>query len=354
LFPSADKISAQEIKSTIGVAMEGCYSCPVRCKKVVSFDDPYQVDSAYGGPEYETLAAFGSNCGVDDLRAIAKASELCNANSIDIISTGCSIAFAMECFENGLLRKEDTDGIELRFGNADAILRVIPLIVRREGIGDLLADGSARAAERIGSHAKSLAMEVKKLEIPMHEPRLNPGLALGYMVNPHGADHVCNMIDFVQYRTSEQVKELNPLGILEPVPLDDVGPRKVALFRAVQLKKILQDSLVICMYLPYSYEQIAGIVAAVTGWDIDVGELVKTGERILTTTRLFNTREGLTSADDRLPERFFRPTTDGALADKALDAAAMHKARSCYYSLMGWDATTGIPLPEKVDELTIR
>jgi len=352
LFPEVKMIDAKRVKNTIRVRMEGCFACPVRCKKVVKFQESYPVDPAYGGPEYETLASLGSNCGIDNLKAIAKGSELCNGYSLDTISVGAVIAFAMECFENGLLSIKDTNGIELRFGNDEAMLKVIELIARREGIGDLLAEGTAQATQRIGKGAQELAMQVKGLEAGMHEPRFKTGLGLGFMVNPHGADHCCNLHD-PMYATEEQLKELNPLGILEPLPPDDIGPRKVALFRLIQLKHIVFDCLVLCQFLPYTYEQVADVTAAVTGWNTGVMEQLKVAERILTMMRLFNIREGFTADDDKLPQRFFQPKTNGALADKPLDPAKLERAKSYYYSLMAWDTHTGIPMPEKLEELGI-
>ncbi len=347
LFPCTKKIDPEAIKNTIGIGMEGCFACPVRCKKIVQSSEPYSIDPAYGGPEYETLAALGSNCGIDDLLAIAKGNELCGAYSLDTISTGAVISFAMECFEKGLLNTEDTGGIELKFGNATAMLAAIELIARREGIGDLLAEGTLRAAEKIGKDAPKLAMQVKGLEAGMHEPRVKPGLGLGYMVNPHGADHCCNIHDDML-----QIKEFRPLGILEPVPTDDIGPRKVALFKYTQLKRIIYDSLAMCLFLPYSYQQVADVTAAVTGWDTGIVEQLRVAERILTMARLFNIREGFTAADDKLPQRFLQPKTDGVLAQKTFDPVKMEKAKSYYYHLMGWDAS-GVPLPEKLEELGI-
>ena len=354
-FPEVNQISAQTIKETMGIGMDGCFACPVRCKKVIEVKEPYQVDSAYGGPEYETLAALGSNCGIDDLKAIAKGNELCNAYSIDTISTGCTISFAMECFENGLLTTKDTDGIELNFGNAEAMLQVIELIGRRQGIGNLLAEGSARAAEKIGKSAQGFSMHVKKQEIPMHEPRLSKSLALGYMVNPHGADHCCNLIDIFFAGFGKEpdviVKDAVPLG-MAPAPFADIGPGKVALFRIAQLKRIILDSLVLCMFLPYSYRQLAEVTSAVTGWNTTTMEQLRVAERTLTICRLFNVRHGLTADDDKLPSRFFEPTRYGALVDTALDPGNMEKAKRYYYSLMGWDSN-GIPTPEKLEELGI-
>jgi aldehyde:ferredoxin oxidoreductase len=352
LFPGVELINARVLKDTIRIRMDACFGCTVRCKKVVEVKSPYTVDSAYGGPEYETLAGLGSNCGIDNLAAIAKGNELCNAYSLDTISTGAVVAFAMECFENGLLTTKDTDGLELRFGNAEAMLRVIELISQRKGIGDLLAEGTARAAQKIGRGAEKFAIHSKGLEAGMHEPRLKPGLGLGYMVNPHGADHCTNMHDSL-YVAAEQIKELMPLGITEPVPAEDIGPRKVALFRTVQFRQIINDSLVLCSMLPYSFRQIADVTAAVTGWNTGVMEHFRIAERILTMARLFNLREGFEADDDRLPARFFEPKTDGALSNKPLEQAKMEKARSYYYTLMGWNPRTGVPLPEKLEELGI-
>ena len=352
LFPGVELINARVLKDTIRIRMDACFGCTVRCKKVVEVKSPYTVDSAYGGPEYETLAGLGSNCGIDNLAAIAKGNELCNAYSLDTISTGGVVAFAMECFENGLLTTKDTDGLELRFGNAEAMLRVIELISQRKGIGDLLAEGTARAAQKIGRGAGKFTIHSKGLEAGMHEPRLKPGLGLGYMVNPHGADHCTNMHDSL-YVAAEQIKELMPLGITEPVPAEDIGPRKVALFRTVQFRQIINDSLVLCSMLPYSFRQIADVTAAVTGWNTGVMEHFRIAERILTMARLFNLREGFEADDDRLPARFFEPKTDGALSNKPLEQAKMEKARSYYYTLMGWNPRTGVPLPEKLEELGI-
>ena len=354
-FPNADKITPQKMKEKILVGMEGCFACAVRCKKKVAFEEPYQVDGAYGGPEYETIAALGSACGIDDVKAIAKGNEMCNAYSIDTISTGLSIAFAMECFENGLLTSKDTNGIELEFGNAEAMLKMIELIARREGIGDLLAEGSARAAEKIGKGAEAFAIQVKKMELPMHEPRLSKSLGLGYMVNPHGADHMDSLIDIFFSAFGEQpnviVPDAIPLGF-EPAPYLDIGPRKVVLFKVFQSKRIIADSLVSCDFLPYSFSQLAELTSAVTGWNTSVMEQFRIAERILTMCRLFNTREGLTAADDKLPARFFKPARGGPLADKSLNLEEMEKAKRYYYYLMGWDEN-GVPMDEKLEELGI-
>ena len=175
--------------------MGASFACVIRCKKEVRIEEPWKVDPSYGGPEYETLAALGSNCGIDNLKAICKANELCQKYSLDTISTGGAISFAMECFEKGLITKDQTNGLDLSFGNAESMLKLVVMIGERKGIGNLLAEGVKRAAEKISIKAKEYAIHVKNQEVPMHDPRLKRGLGLGYAVSPTGADHVHNVHD---------------------------------------------------------------------------------------------------------------------------------------------------------------
>ena len=352
LFPDVEKIHGGVMKETMSKGMEGCYACPIRCKKVLALDTPYHVDGAYGGPEYESIAALGSNCGINDIKAIVKANERCSAYSLDTISTGVVISFAMECFEKGLLTTKDTGDIELKFGNAEAMLKVIDLIAKREGIGDLLAEGTARIAKKIGHGSEKFAMNVKGLEAAMHEPRLSPSLGLGFMVNPHGADHTNSIID-VLFLAEPAIMGLHHLGIVDPPPPRDIGPRKVSISRSGQFKSIIEDCLTICAFLPYSLDKDAELLAAATGWNTGAVELYRIAERVLTTARLFNVREGFSASDDVLPERFFQPKTDGPLSDQCLTRDEMEKAKNYYYTLMGWDAN-GVPLQEKVEELNIK
>ena len=351
LFPEVKQITGVVIKDTIRIGMEGCFACPIRCKKIVKFEEPYTVNPAYGGPEYETLAALGSNCGVGNLKAIVKANERCNAYSLDTISTGNVIAFAMECFERGLLTTQDTDGVDLRFGNDEVMLQVIELIARRQGIGNLMAEGTCRMAKKIGKESEAFAMHVKGLEPALHEPRIRPGLALNYMLSSTGADH-CSGIRDAEFANEVMLKPYHPLGWLTPVPADDFGPRKVGVYRIGSFVSILHDSMVLCIFPGFSLEALTELLKAVTGWDTGMVELLRVAERIVTLMRLFNIREGFTSADDILPERYFQPKTDGVLANISINRKKYEKAKQYYYTLMGWD-TNGIPLPEKVEELYI-
>ncbi|MEM2912812.1 MAG: aldehyde ferredoxin oxidoreductase family protein [Candidatus Bathyarchaeia archaeon] len=352
LFAGYENLDARTIKRTISIGMEGCYACSVRCKKIVKIGEPWNVDPSYGGPEYEALAALGSNCGVDDLQAVTKANELCNRYSLDAISTGVAIAFAMECYENNILTRKDADGLDLWFGNAEAMVKVVEKIAYRKGVGKILAEGVRRTSEIIGGGSEKFAMHVKGLEIPMHEPRLKRALGLGYAVSPTGADHAHNMHDTGLVSAGPMLSSLSSLGILEPIPLEDLSPGKIRAFIYYVNWRVLDNSLLICVFLPWDFNQKTDIVEAVTGWNTSMWDLMKTGERITTMARIFNLREGFTKVDDWLPERFFSPKRDGVLSKTSLDAESLRNAIELYYEMMGWDKR-GVPTRAKLEELGI-
>ncbi|HHY46188.1 MAG TPA: aldehyde ferredoxin oxidoreductase family protein [Firmicutes bacterium] len=347
-FEGVESLSPYTMRGNILKKMDGCFACPVKCKRVVEVESPYRVDPAYGGAEYETIASFGSNCGISDLRAIAKAHELCNAHSLDTISTGVAVSFAMECYENGILTKEDTGGLDLRFGNAEAMLALVDMIARREGLGAILAEGTARAAQRIGKGSERFAIHSKGQEIPMHEPRWKRGLGIGYAVSPTGGEHCSNVHDPMYEKDTPDMESVRVLGIIDTIPIDDLGPRKVRLFTYLLLYRYLQNSLVVCQFVPWRPDQISDLVSATTGWNTSVWELLKVGERSANMARLFNLREGFTAQDDRLPERFFEPEEAGGLG--GLDRGRFEDALELHYAMMGWDMN-GVPTRGKLYEL---
>jgi len=352
-FEGAAKIDGTTLRDTLLVGRETCYACAVRCKRVVEVKEGrgrYAVDPHYGGPEYETLAALGSLCGVDDLEAVCKANELCAAYVLDTISTGVAIAFAMESYEKGLLTKEDTDGLDLRFGNAEAMVEMVERIANRRGLGDLLAEGVARAAEELGPRARPLAMHVRRQEIPMHEPRLKMGLGVGYTVSPTGADHCHNIHDTMFVKRVDAVK---PLGILETMPVDDLSPRKIrALKRFTDLRHTI-NSLGLCQFVGWDYNQQVELVRAATGWNTSLLELSLAGERAANLARVFNVREGLRAEDDRLPKRFFEGLGNGPIAGTKVNPRLAEEGKGEYYAMMGWDRTSGVPSRAKLAELGI-
>jgi aldehyde:ferredoxin oxidoreductase len=353
LFPEPKRISSAYWKDHgIMTGMEGCLACPVRCKKVVKIDGRFTVDPKYGGPEYETEAALGSCCGVTDEEALCKGNELCGRYSLDTIGTGMNIAFAMECYEEGLLTKEDTDGIDLRFGNGDAMVQMVQMIGDRKGLGDLLAEGCMRAAEKIGKGAAEYAVHVKGQEFPMHEPRLKRGMAIGYSVSPTGADHVHSLHDTGTV-SEAGIRGFKPFGVIEPVSLEEMGASKVRIQKYHTQWRTMMNALVFCIFPPWTPEEIVQIVNAVTGWETTGFELMKTGQRILTMARVFNLREGFTVADDWLPPRMFQPQTSGPLSNTAVDKKGLKQARSIFYAMMGWDRETGVPTTDTLGELDI-
>jgi len=354
-FEGNEKISGRTMRDTILIKRETCATCAVRCKRVVQTGEPYNVDPQYGGPEYESIAALGSNLGVDDLPAVAKANELCAAYGLDTISTGMCIAFAMECFEKGLLTEADTGGLALHWGDAAVVLRLIELIARREGFGDFLAEGVARMAQRIGRGAEDFALHVKGQELPMHEPRIKHALGVGYALSPTGADHIHNIHD-TMFR--DEGAALDNLHAFDP----DLKPMKPTLLNADKMRlyytqstyRHFLDCAMMCVFVPFAPQQLVELVNAVTGWDLDLQETQAIGRRAITLSRIFNLREGLSAADDTLPRRFFAPFAQGeARTAEPLDEATFEQAKQTYYEIMGWDRKTGIPERKTLEELDI-
>lgn len=358
-FPNAINLDGETLLDEMGHGMDACFACSVRCKKRIGAQEPYEIDVEYGGPEYESIASLGSACGVDSGPAMAKANELCNAYGLDTISTGVTIAFAMECFEEGLLSTDDTEGIELRFGNQEAMLTMVQKIAYRQGLGAILADGPANAAASVGGNAADYAIHVKNQAFPAHEPRLKRSLTFGYAVSPTGADHIQAMQDHAMTVESADGLPADPmmrgLGLLRPLSKTDIGYEKVRASVYYSMIIGLLNSLVFChlvqLGVEMSVEDKTRLVRAATGWDVTAFELLKVGERANTLARLYNMREGLTAADDRLPERVYQPTRDGALRDVLIDRGDVQEAIHLYYAMMGWDRESGVPLEGKLHEL---
>ena len=356
-FAEADVISGETMSKTILVRRGTCYGCFVRCKREVQVGEPYFVEPIYGGPEYETVAAFGSMCGIADLKAISKANQLCNAYGLDTISMGGLISFAMECYEKGILTKGDTGGLELRFGNVEAMMRMLEMIGKREGLGDTLAEGICPAVEKFGKGAERFAMHVKGMPVPFHEPRGKVGVGLGYAVSATGPDHMEYPHDPF-WATEAGISLLRPLGIFEPVDVFDLGPQKIRIFVYLQQYSNLLNSLGICAFTakpmgPQTLNGMVDYVKAVTGWETSLFDLLKVAERHANMARIFNLREGLTARDDTLPDRFFQPMEGGTLKGKKIDKEQFSKAIETYYEMMGWDPESGVPRRGKLAELDL-
>ena len=358
-FDKAENISGERMKDTVLVKGTPCYACPVSCKKVVKADTPYQVDPAYGGPEYETIAMMGSDCGVSDLVAICKGNELCNKYGLDTISTGASIAFAMECYEEGIITREDTGGVDLRFGNADAMVKTVEMIAKREKIGDMLAEGVRRAAEKLGEQAEKFALHVKGGEIPGHDPRVKGHLTLMYALAPQGASHIQAEHDpaFAPGWAPFFSERANPLGILEPLEVSSIDHKKVRRFFYLQSAQNALNTLAVCTFAlaPVRYltfRELVDLVRAITGWETSLWELQKLGERTIAMLRAFSVREGFTKEDDWLPERMFEGILSGPCKGQKVNKDKLREAIDLYYEMAGWNKD-GVPTKGKLAELDV-
>ena len=357
VFEEAGSITGQVMSESILIKREGCFACPIHCKRIVEVKGKYEVDPYYGGPEYETIAALGSNCGVGDLEAIAKANELCNKYGLDTISTGVVISFAMECYERGIITDKDTGGIKLKFGNAEAMLKIIEMIKDRNGIGNVLAEGVARAADKLGKDAKKYALHIKGQELPLQDPRGKTGVAIGYAISPTGADHLEASHDSAYGDYGNTLDNVSMLGILEPVDPLELSPKKLRLFSYLQLINSLYNSIGMCILaagpaFTLPLEKLVEITRAVTGWRTSLWELLKVGERANTMARCFNIREGFKASDDTLPDFLFEPVKEGPFKGKAIDKKLFKKIISDYYQMQGWDKE-GIPTYAKLAELDL-
>jgi aldehyde:ferredoxin oxidoreductase len=352
-FEGAEKIGGEALRDTLLIDRGGCFACPIRCKRVVEVNDgDYHVDPTYGGPEYETIGAFGSNCAVDDLRAISKANELCNAYGLDTITTGMVVSFAMECFENGLLTLEDTGGLDLHFGNAEAMVALTQQIAMREGLGDLLAEGSDYAASEIGQGAKAFAINVKGQPFPMHECRIRHGQGLGYAVSSTGADHMHNIWD--EGLAHEPLGDgWLSTGIYTPVETTMLNGQKVHAYTVNANQKWLTNHLGLCMFIPWTTDHVVELVRSITGWETNLWELLQTAERSVTLMRIFNLRAGWTAADDVLPARMAKPHVSGSVNEKPITPEVLEKGVHTFYSMMGWDPETGVPTQAQLEKLEI-
>jgi aldehyde:ferredoxin oxidoreductase len=360
LFDGYEAVSAEALAESGYVTRHNtCPYCSVACNRATKTIKPYETDPEYATPEYESVAALSSLCMNSNMPSVLKAIELCNKYGMDTISTGVIIAFAMECYEKGLLSKDDTEGLDLSWGNHESIVKMVEKIARREGLGNLLAEGVRRAAEKIGKGADEFAMHAKGMELPLHEFRGMKAHALAVATSNRGACHL-------QVETDDLFEtNLCPeIGIDEtsfPKPTRDrlyAGPEKVKLNKTVGDLFALFDSFVVCKWTVYpcggtKITTLKDIIALATGWNITVDELMKTGERIINLCRAFNAREGITRKDDALPRRFSEPLVEGTYKGETLSDVVLSEMLSSFYEFRGWDKKTGVPTRKKLEELDL-
>jgi aldehyde:ferredoxin oxidoreductase len=363
-FEKADDISGEKMADTILKENDTCFSCTVRCKRVVETEyKGTKVSPFYGGAEYETISTFGSYCGINDLNAISLAHQICSEWGVDTIACGATIAFAMELFENEVINVEDTGGIALKYGDADAMLKVLNQVVRKEGFGAILAEGSAAAAKKIGRGAEDYVITVKNAELPAHMPQVKKSLALIYAVNPFGADHQSSEHDPMYVPDPDNnndnlyLRRLKMLGLVDPQKGWIMNEEKVKYAYRTQLNYSFLDTATLCQFVwgpawtLYGPEEEVAMMRAVTGWNITIDEIQQIGERRLNMLRAFNAREGAGRDQDTLPKKLFKPLKGGASDGRSVKPEELEFALNTYYDLAGWDKATGVPTKAKLAEL---
>ncbi len=357
-FEKAKEISGKTMANTILKSGGGCFACPVRCKRVVEIDkEDLKVDPKFGGPEYETIGSMGSLCGIGNLETIAKAHEMCNDLGLDTISTGATIAFAMECYENGILTKEDTDGVELNFGNEKALLKLIEDIAYKKGLGKVLSKGVKRASEEIGNGSEKFALYVKGQELPMHEPRGKIGVGLGYSVSPTGADHMQIIHDTGMASEGPVLEKAKEIGITEPVNPRGYGKEKAEYYAKAEKWYSFFNMAGMCDFIPdpersMPIDKLMELLNSATGWDATLEECLEVGERGITLARLVNYELGIDESHEEMPKRFYEPFKEGPLKGVSLNKEKFLDMKQEYYKYMGWDET-GKPTEETLEKLKI-
>ena len=351
-FEQIENVNAQAMTDQVLIGGVRCFGCPVACGRGTEIrQGKYQ--GAHGeGPEYETVDTLGAMCGVDDLNAITMANYRCNEYGLDTISAGATIAFAMECYQRGILNQDQTGGLALEFGDADLVVELVERIGRREGIGDLLAEGSRRMAERLGCGSEHFAMQVKGLELPAYDPRAAKLTGLGYVTANRGGDHMNG------YIVGPSFIDL-PFLIVEESTIHDpfiADPQDARVLIDMENALSVLDALGGCKFMGVliSADEVVDLVKAATGWDFDLVEFRRCGDRLQTMARAYCCREGLRREQDILPGRLTGdPLPDGPAQGMLLDRATLEMMKDAYYEMRGWDVATGIPTPAKLKELEL-
>jgi aldehyde:ferredoxin oxidoreductase len=337
-FPTATKKLQQDTVIAYQDKKYGCWRCTMSCGGHMSVKEegPYK-GTAQHKVEYETAAAWGSMTLMDKFPPLVKINELCNRYGFDTIGAGCTAAFAVECYENGLLTKEDTGGLELNWGNDEALVGLLEKMGAREGIGDVLADGTRKAAARIGKGAEQYAMHIQGSEVPMHDPKFQPGLATAYKMDATPARHTQgheDMPPMVDGWPEHDKYEYSGKGELHK--------------RCMEMIHVL-NSAGLCMfaYLSYEWEFVPDFLTAVTGWDIDTDECYRIGERVANIRHAFNLREGQNPIQFEVPKRLLGdpPQTEGNVRNITVDIDTQVRDLC---EVMDWDPVTAVPSKERL------
>ncbi|MHA1671483.1 MAG: aldehyde ferredoxin oxidoreductase family protein [Promethearchaeota archaeon] len=328
----------------------GCFSCPVHCGAIIKVDE-LGIEEMHL-PEYETCAAFGSTLLNDDLMSIFKVNNLCNRNGMDTISAGITIGYALECFEHGIITKEDTDGLELTWGNSEAIVELLKKMINRDGIGDILADGCKVASEKIGKGSEKYAMHSMGQELPMHDPKIYSSLGSTYAFDPTPGRHTAASLEW--YAGGPIVDGKLFEGFTLPKDFKKLGNDRFEAMKKIAGLYQTSSSLGLCWFSWMTGESypLVKFLKAVTGWDISMDELIKSGLRIQALRQAFTLREGIKILDNKIPGRTIGdpPFENGPTKGKTIDYITEYKG---YCEKMGWNPENGVPLKDTLIDLNL-
>jgi aldehyde:ferredoxin oxidoreductase len=347
-MPTANKLDSSNMDK-YKKSVYACQACPIRCGAIIEQKEgPFAIAGEMHRPEYETLAALGSLLVNDNLEAVIKANDICNRYAIDTIATGTAIAFAMECYENKLIDAKDTDGLELAWGNAGAVVALTEKIAKREGFGAVLADGPTKAAERIGKGSAKYAMAIRGKGLPFHDPRMSPAGGTAFIADANPAHHMNSQIPGMLENGAPigsapelQAPKLNPFA-----DFDKKGPHYAI---GAAYHQLLDDAGMCALYTVNTPPpELAELISYVTGWDFGWEEALKAGRRVLTLRQAFNAREGITPDQIDLPKRIKEESLPIKGAPPRIDFQALKEG---FFQAMGWDIKTGVPSKETLADL---
>ncbi|MEW6667339.1 MAG: aldehyde ferredoxin oxidoreductase family protein [Thermodesulfobacteriota bacterium] len=348
-MPTCDKLNSGNMDK-YKLQAYGCHSCPIRCGALIQVKEgPFATKGEMHRPEYETLAALGALCMNDRVESVIKANDVCNLYGLDTIAVGGTVAFAMECYEKGLITSDDTDGIELKWGSGEAVVALTGKIARREGIGAVLADGVKRAAESIGKGSEEWAMHIGGHRLPYHDPRFSPSMGLHYIADALPACHMGPQGAAIL----EGGRALGADPILRPPELalyGDYDKKGEMQATGMAYYQALSSSGLCALYAIMLPIPVAELLAPVTGWDMGWKEVIEIGRRILTLRQAFNAREGVLPDAFKMPKRLLDPLTVGPATGQTVDVETMKRG---FYEAMAWDLATGKPDPKALKALEL-
>lgn len=353
VFDDIEEVNGMALTEKVLEKGVSCFACPIACGRGTKIKEGKWAGHEGEGPEYESANTLGAQCGVSDMNAITMANYLCNEYGIDTISAGSTIAFALECYEKGILTKEMTQGVALNFGDSDLVIDLVKKIATREGIGDLLAEGTRIAAQKLGKGSEHFAINVKGMELPAYDPRAAKICGLAYVTANRGGDHITAFIEGPTFIDS-------PFLLVDDSKIEDpfvADPKETKVVVDLENALTAFDAIGACKFmgllLPAS--DYVELINHALGWDMDVEEFRRAGERIYNLVRLYNEKIGMNRTHDTLPPRLMKdPLPEGPAQGMVIDEQTLEMMKDAYYEFRGWEKTTGNPSAGKLIELGLQ